>query len=586
MDLMEIQPAVQRIADAIAAVLKIEVEIANKHFIRVAGTGEQKSSVLHKMEGDLVYQSALRTGGPVIIENPGYEEVCERCKFYQNCSETGEICTPITYKGQPIGVIGLLAFNEEQRRRLFENKEDILSFLYKMAELLSSKLHEHEMVEQLTRSSEKMARLINLVNEGIVVLDGNGIIQETNVKARILLEIEEEACELPPNVRSLFKEIVQDTAVEHQPFTVEINGRSKSFFIVKQKLSSIGRYTEFLLILQDIHEIQYLAEKVTKNQKRAFDKIVGTSAQIKEVKEYAYNVSQSPSTILIQGESGTGKEEFAKAIHFSSKRKDQPLVTVNCGAIPEHLLESELFGYDAGAFTGATKKGKPGKFELANKGTIFLDEIGEMPALLQVKLLRVLQQREVERVGGVTPIPVDVRVITATNRDLQEMVMQGTFREDLYYRLNVIPMILPPLRGRKEDIIALSEHFISSFNKEFNSNILGLGKDVKELMINYSWKGNVRELKNFIEYLFNFLSTGWITMDRAEALISKKLKLQKGDFDKKEISFSLEEMEKEMIIKAVTHVKSQSLNIEDASRLLGIGRATLFRKMNKYQIKT
>ncbi|MEZ2661116.1 sigma-54-dependent Fis family transcriptional regulator [Aneurinibacillus aneurinilyticus] len=585
MELMDIQPAVQRIADAIAAVLKIEVEIANHHFIRVAGTGEQKESVLHKMEGDLVYQSAIRTGQPVIIENPGFEKICERCRFYGNCSETGEICAPITYGDQVLGVIGLLAFNAEQRRRLFENTEGILTFLSKMADLLSSKLHEHDMIQQLTRNSEKMVKVMNLVNEGIIVIDERGSLQEMNLKAEVLLGIENKSS-LPLHIRDLLTKLVQESEEVNQTVPLSINKEEKSLYITKQKLSSAGQYSEYLISLQDVNEICNLAEVATEDQRKPFDQIVGVSPQIMEVKEYAFKVSQSNSTVLIQGESGTGKEEFAKAIHNSSMRKEYPFVTVNCGAIPENLLESELFGYEKGAFTGANNKGKPGKFELAHRGSIFLDEIGEMPPFLQVKLLRVLQEREIEHLGGTNSIPVDVRVIAATNKDLQEMVSNGDFREDLYFRLNVIPIIIPPLRSRKEDILALSEYFISTFNNLFQANVLGLGKDVKELILNYPWKGNVRELKNFIEYLFNFITHGWITMEEAEALIYRKLEIKKENIHITAPSFSLAKMEKEMIIKALNYVRHHNLNIEDASDLLGIGRATLFRKINKYQIDT
>ncbi|NMF00375.1 sigma-54-dependent Fis family transcriptional regulator [Aneurinibacillus aneurinilyticus] len=585
MELMDIQPAVQRIADAIAAVLKIEVEIANHHFIRVAGTGEQKESVLHKMEGDLVYQSAIRTGQPVIIENPGFEKICERCRFYGNCSETGEICAPITYGDQVLGVIGLLAFNAEQRRRLFENTEGILTFLSKMADLLSSKLHEHDMIQQLTRNSEKMVKVMNLVNEGIIVIDERGSLQEMNLKAEVLLGIENKSS-LPLHIRDLLTKLVQESEEVNQTVPLSINKEEKSLYITKQKLSSAGQYSEYLISLQDVNEICNLAEVATEDQRKPFDQIVGVSPQIMEVKEYAFKVSQSNSTVLIQGESGTGKEEFAKAIHNSSMRKEYPFVTVNCGAIPENLLESELFGYEKGAFTGANNKGKPGKFELAHRGSIFLDEIGEMPPFLQVKLLRVLQEREIEHLGGTNSIPVDVRVIAATNKDLQEMVSNGDFREDLYFRLNVIPIIIPPLRSRKEDILALSEYFISTFNNLFQANVLGLGKDVKELILNYPWKGNVRELKNFIEYLFNFITHGWITMEETEALIYRKLEIKKENIHITAPSFSLAKMEKEMIIKALNYVRHHNLNIEDASDLLGIGRATLFRKINKYQIDT
>ncbi|WP_164745728.1 sigma-54-dependent Fis family transcriptional regulator [Neobacillus mesonae] len=583
MDLMEIQPVVQSIADAIAAVLKIEVEIANHHFIRVAGTGEQKVSVLHKMEGDLVYQSAIRTGEPVIITNPGFEKVCERCRFFQNCSETGEICAPITYENQAIGVIGLLAFNEEQRLRLFENTDGILTFLGKMADLLSSKLHSHVLLQQLTRSSDKMVKLMNLVNEGMIVMDERGTLHEMNLKAELLLEIDNKV--IPQHIQNLLREFVLNNRVSNQTITLITRTGEKSVFLTKQKLSSAEQLNiEYLVSLQDVNEIRNLAELATEDQRKPFDRIIGVSTQILEVKKYAYQVSQSDSTILIQGESGTGKEEFARAIHYASMRRENPFIPVNCGAIPDNLLESELFGYERGAFTGANHKGKPGKFELAQKGTIFLDEIGEMPPLLQVKLLRVLQQKEIELLGGTSPIPVDVRVIAATNKDLKDMVNNGLFREDLFFRLNVIPIVIPPLRSRKEDILALTDYFVTYFNNHFQANVLGIGKDVKALMVKYPWKGNVRELKNFIEYLFNFISNGWITMEAAGELIQRKLEIDKRNLHLNSPSFSIVEMEKELIKKALQYVHSHQLNIEDASKLLGIGRATLFRKIKKYQI--
>lgn len=582
MDLMDIQPTVQNIADAIASVLKIEVEIANHDFIRVAGTGEQESGVLQQMEGDLVYQSAVRTGRPVIIENPGFESVCERCLFYQNCSETGEICSPITYKGEPIGVIGLLAFNEDQRLRLFDNTDDILSFLEKMANLLASKLHEHEMLEELTNNSLKMTKMMNLVEQGIIIMDEQGNLAEMNVKAKMLLGINEYSDK--EGVCKLLKEIDYDAPDKRQTINLTINEREQPLFVTLQKLITSQKSTEYLLIIQAVEEIQNLADQAAETKKKAFDHIIGISPQIKEVKDYAFKASQSHSSILILGESGTGKEEFAKAIHRASPRKDHPFITVNCGAIPDHLLESELFGYEKGAFTGANQTGKPGKFELANNGTIFLDEIGEMPSQLQVKLLRVVQQMEVERLGGTKTKPVDVRVIAATNRNLQSMVENGLFREDLYFRLNVIPMMIPALRSRKEDILALSDHFIKQFNEEFNAYVLGFGKDVKELMLNHPWKGNVRELKNFIEYLFNFIQDGWVTLEEAKPIISRKLEVKQQAQASELPSFSLEKMEKETIEEALIYVKKNDLPMDKASELLNIGRATLFRKIKKYQI--
>lgn len=232
----------------------------------------------------------------------------------------------------------------------------------------------------------------------------------------------------------------------------------------------------------------------------AFDTcgIIGKSAPLQEVFRMLAKVAPSDSTVLVTGESGTGKELLVRALHRNSKRADKPFVPINCGAIPRELLESELFGHEKGAFTHAIRT-KVGRFELAHGGTVFLDEIGEMDLLLQVKILRVLQEREFERVGGSKTIKTDVRIIAATNRDLEEEVSRGNFREDLFYRLNVIPIDLPPLRERGTDVLTLANHFLKYFGKNRSSGILTLEPKTKEILLNYSWPGNVRELENFME---------------------------------------------------------------------------------------
>ena len=239
-------------------------------------------------------------------------------------------------------------------------------------------------------------------------------------------------------------------------------------------------------------------------------------------KKQALITARSNSTVLITGESGTGKEMFAKAIHYASPREDKPFITVNCGAIPENLLESELFGYEKGAFTGASEKGKEGKFELADGGTIFLDEIGDMPLHLQVKILHVLQNMRFDRVGGSKSIIVDVRVIAATNKDLEKLIEEGSFREDLYYRLSVIPLSIPPLRERKDDIKQLMYHFLKKYNSFMNKKIERFSPEVEEIYTNHDWPGNVRELENAVEYGANMAFGNVIGIDEVPARILKK----------------------------------------------------------------
>ena len=273
---------------------------------------------------------------------------------------------------------------------------------------------------------------------------------------------------------------------------------------------------------------------------------------------------------------------FAKAIHYASARGDNPFITVNCGAIPENLLESELFGYEKGAFTGANEKGKVGKFELADGGTIFLDEIGDMPLHLQVKILHVLQNMRFEKVGGSRSIIVDVRVIAATNKDLEKMIAEGTFREDLYYRLSVIPLSIPPLRERKADIRMLMYHFLKKYNTFMNRKIEGFSDEVEELYMNYDWPGNVRELENAVEYGTNMAFGKVIDIEDVPVRILKKeeeiVKFKNMD---KPLAEQVKLYEKEIITKKL----KQHNGIKDVvARELGLSRATLYRKLSELDI--
>lgn len=301
--------------------------------------------------------------------------------------------------------------------------------------------------------------------------------------------------------------------------------------------------------------------------KYTFEDILGKSEIIKKYKKIAKRMAASNSSILITGESGTGKELFAQAIHNSSKRKNYPFVAVNCAAITESLLESELFGYEEGAFTGARKGGKPGLFELAHRGTLFLDEIGEMPLNLQAKLLRVLQEREVMRIGGSNLIKVDVRIISVTNRNLKDMLRKGKFRKDLYYRLSVLPLNLPPLRDRRDDIIPLLNGIKNQLNVDFT-----LTGSAKNALINYNWNGNVRELKNYIEY---FASLDIKEIDLKDLPFYKK-KLNKNIFDRdEEVIFKkfLDEIDKD-IEKYIFLLEKLDRGYKDKRRM---GRRSLYK---------
>lgn len=307
--------------------------------------------------------------------------------------------------------------------------------------------------------------------------------------------------------------------------------------------------------------------------------IKAVSKQITELKEKVKNVASGDTSILIRGESGTGKELFAHSIHQLSSRSNKPFIKVNCGAIPEHLLESELFGYEEGAFTGAKKGGKKGKFLLAHGGTIFLDEIGDMPLNMQVKLLRVLQEKEVEPVGSMTPIPVDVRVIAATNRPLEKMIQENRFREDLFYRINVIPFKVPPLRERLEDVGHLTEFFLKKITKRSGKRITMIEDDVINLFYKHTWPGNLRELENVIEAAIHLTDGEKITITSLPEYFLGDPKLLIGQRSLKEI---LDETEKRIIEKSLEQFDQDKLQ---AAKSLGISKSSMYEKIKKYGLE-
>ncbi|MBC2579614.1 sigma 54-interacting transcriptional regulator [Clostridium sp. DJ247] len=374
----------------------------------------------------------------------------------------------------------------------------------------------------------------------------------------------------------------------------------KNYFNILSTVEPIfidGVFKGVISISKPINELRDLVEKLEQSEERlnyykeelnrhtklssSFNSIIGCSSSLKDCLIIAEKASKSTSTVLIRGESGTGKELIAQAIHNSSDRQDKPFVRVNCAAIPENLLESELFGYEKGAFTGAVKS-KPGKFAIANGGTIFLDEIGDMPALMQVKLLRVLQEKEFESVGSVTTQKVDVRIIAATNRNLEEMIKEQSFREDLYYRLNVLNILLPPLRNRKQDINLLVEHFIHKINNKINKNISGIDKKSLMYLQEYHWPGNIRELENIIERAIN-MCDGTIITEKDLPFYIKNEEYESGNLVKLKNGelLTLEEYEKEIITLAMKKYGSYN----KSAKALGVTHRTISLKCKKYDIE-
>lgn len=313
----------------------------------------------------------------------------------------------------------------------------------------------------------------------------------------------------------------------------------------------------------------------------SFDSIIGNSGEITTVKEITKRAATNDFSVLITGETGTGKEVFANALHYASNRRSKPFIRINCASIPTELFESELFGYEEGSFTGARKGGKKGKFELADGGTIFLDEIGEMPLFMQAKLLRVIQEREIERVGGTSPVSIDVRIIAATNKNLPNEIEEKRFRQDLYYRLNVIEIKIPPLRSRKEDIGLFIDFFLGEINQKYHSDVM-IDPEARLILMSYRWPGNVRELKNTVQRCYVLNENGVITLHTIPEKILADLQYTKlGNVPRNSLELIMDEVERKIISEEILRAKG---NLRQTAFNLGIHRTTLYKKMDKLGI--
>ncbi|MTI83011.1 MAG: PAS domain-containing protein [Firmicutes bacterium] len=591
LSLMRVKETEQRISDAIASALKVEVEIIDSNLVRVAGTGKVRAGVGDRLLRGLVNKHVLQTGKHVVISDPGNHPICRSCPLSRDCFYLAYIVYPLCAEDKVIGTISLVAFDAEQKKTLTNNTETLVDFVGRMADLITAKVTEQEMVKERIIMANRLEAVVDSVYEGVLAIDEQGCITHFNRSAERMLGIKK---------NKVLGKAIQDMFGTNMPLLDVLKGgkgfKSKEYFInfggkklhfwitAKHIRSEEDGSAGVVATFRDFREAQKLAYQiVTTQEAMGFNDIIGDSEAINEIKFKAAKIARSNSTVLIVGESGTGKELFARAIHTDGAQSQKPFVPINCGAIPEHLLESELFGYEEGAFTGARRGGKPGKFELANGGTIFLDEIGNMSLYLQAKLLRVLQERQIERVGGTQMMSVDIRVIAATNNDLQEMVTKGRFREDLYYRLSVIPLVIPPLRERAKDIPLLLNHNMRRFNRLLGKNIQGFSNEAMQICQEYHWPGNIRELINAVEYAINLEEERLILPESLPPRIRHTKESQSLPVHPVEIK-PLEQLEKEAISNALDSYGWTDEGKKRAAAALGIGRATIYRKINKYQL--
>ncbi len=428
--------------------------------------------------------------------------------------------------------------------------------------------------------------ILESIDIGVMAINRHGIITQINNHGRRILKVDEELEGQPLSAllgtQVNVKQMMQ-AGFGYTDREVFIRAGQRDIQVVNTAKPIFDEYGEvqgIIIVFNELKRIRKLVNAMVGSEaKFTFDHIIGESQGIQSIKNLARQASTGDSTILIQGETGTGKELFAQSIHNESTRKHAPFMAINCGAIPRELLESELYGYAGGAFTGAVKGGRPGKFELASGGTVFLDEIGDMPADMQVKLLRVLQTGEITRIGEHKTIPVNIRIIAATHVNLKQEVERGNFRKDLFYRLNVFPICVPPLRDRAHDILLLAQEILERRARSLKKSRLTFSPEAEQTLCAYHWPGNIRELENAVERAINLVKGHLITPDLF-GLPEQDTK--RAPLSKQHHGTLLEEVEKQTINDVMEEVQG---NISKASGILGITRATLYKKLRKYELQ-
>ena len=583
----------QKVAEAIASVLKVEVEIIDTELVRVAGTGIIRNDVGSRLLRGLVNKHVLQTGAHIFINEAGFHPICLSCPLSGHCFYRASIVYPIIAETEVIGTISLIAFDDAQKETLTKNTDSLIEFIGRMADLISSKALEREITAERMVMANRLEAVVDAVYEGVVAINGEGTVTHFNQSAERLFGARKEhvigkdAKLILPTLP--LSEVLRDgKGFNSREVFFDFGGRKLHLLSTARPITvENSPIAGVVASFRDFKETQRLAYEIMSTQEMIdFEDIIGVSKSFTEVKSKAVKISSGNLTILIVGESGTGKEVFARAIHASGPHGHKPFVSINCGAIPENLLETELFGYDEDAFPGARRGGKQGKFELADGGTIFLDEIGNLSLYLQAKLLRYLQDRRIERVGGGRVIPVDVRVIAATNNDLQEMVRKNLFRDELYYRLSVIPLVIPPLRERPEDIPLLLDHYMKRFGKLLGKDIRGFSDEAMKACVKYYWPGNVRELVYTVEYAINLEENHLISLENLTPEIREESRKKTRDGIAGDGRLlQLAQLEKEAITVALDRFGWNDEGKIRAARALGISRATIYRKIQRYGLK-
>lgn len=580
--LMQIQPTIQRFARMLASVLQLEVEIVDENLCRVAGTGAYGKFLGRQLSGNSrLLRHVLETKTEKVVTQSRFDPLCEGCDSKENCREKAFLGTPVILQDRCVGVISLIAVTHEQQEHISDNLREFSDYVRHISTIFVSKLLEDQGPGD--NISKIFATMIDNMDQGVLVVDDESRVQFVNQTALKTLGVVQNNI-IGKLIR--FRPLTFESNFTHGHMQHIVSWDDKSELIIGQLHNIQGRQ----LFLMAFHQSHTSFSVANAPDEPHIEQLVGECRVMRQLKRLISRIAPSPSSVMVVGESGTGKEVVARAIHKLSGRRNKPFIAINCAAIPEQLLESELFGYVKGAFTGASANGKTGLIQAANTGTLFLDEIGDMPLMLQAKLLRAIEAREILPIGASSPIQVDIRIISATNQNLAQFIAEGKFREDLFYRLNVIPITLPPLRERQEDIELLVHYFLHLHTRRLGSVYPGIAPDVVEILRKHRWPGNLRELSNLMEYLVNVVPSGEVI---DSTLLPPNL-LNNGTTEQSDVTevseahlslddaggTALEEMEKQMIREALSRHNSKKLVADE----LGIGIATLYRKIKKYEL--
>lgn len=540
--------------------------------------GADADITLFNMEGHIVYCSdryIRRKGHDVhssslhevltqdyfFVTHPGNMDSCVGCRFKGKCPSKFEILSSVKMNNQPSAILAMTAFTKRSELMMRRNLDKYTQLLSYLAELIAVVLQK----EQLFSLSQAS---LELNDDALILLDCQGVPVHSTKKAKSWLARQEDT------LQNVVTRLIETGNGDNQ------DRNELDISVTTHPIYDSQQLTGTVLHLRPLQERKRI---LPVKELSVIDRVIGQSPAMQLLKKRMEKIKNSPSTILITGETGTGKTLVAKAIHSKGKESEGPFVAINCSSIPDSLFESELFGYEEGAFTGARKGGKMGYFEMAHGGVLFLDEIGELPLHLQPKLLKVLQESTFQRVGGTKTIQVDVRIIAATNQDLEELVEQKKFRADLYYRLHVIPLSIPPLRERKEDIEPIVRDSIDRWNKKAGQNVIqGVHDDALKALYAYHWPGNIRELENAVEYALNIEESHVLTLESLPDRVLRDFQVDSMESDLKEEILTVErDIIRSKLGKYGYDYKGK---LETASEL-GIGIRTLYRKIKDYNIE-